>query len=259
MKVLSFFIFLLFFLLTLSATGFSAQISLAWSPNTESNLGGYRLYYGISSRNYSQTISVGLSTNYTVTNLTDGEIYYFALTAVSAEGLESGYSNEIVYSNANPAQATLTVNQQGSGTGTVSGTGISCGSDCSEVLASGAIVALTAGPAGNSVFTGWADACTGTDTNCLVTVNGDTTVTAAFSLRTYSITATAGANGSITPTGTTTVTHGGSQVYTLNPASGYQVADVRVDGTSAGALSVYTFNSVAVAHTLVSRQHCNVA
>ena len=88
MKVLSFFIFLLFFLLTLSATGFSAQISLAWSPNTESNLGGYRLYYGTSSGNYSQTISVGLSTNYTVTNLTEGETYYFALTAVSAEGLD---------------------------------------------------------------------------------------------------------------------------------------------------------------------------
>lgn len=250
MRALSFFVSLLFFLLALSSTGFSAQISLAWDPNSESNLGGYRLYYGTSSGNYSQTISVGLSTNYTVTNLAEGGTYYFALTAVSAEGLESGYSNEVVYSSSSPAQVTLTVNKQGSGTGTVSGTGISCGGDCSEVLTPGAIVSLTAGPAGSSVFAGWAGACTGTSTHCTVNVNGNTSVAATFNLRTYSITATAGANGSISPAGTTTVTYGGSQVYTINPASGYQVVDVRVDGTSVGALSDYTFDSVAAAHTI---------
>jgi hypothetical protein len=123
--------FLLLFFLGFPATGFSAQVSLAWDPNTESNLGGYYLYYGSSSGNYSQIIDVGLITNYSVTNLTDGWTYYFALTAVNTAGLESGYSNEVDYSTANPAQATLAVSKQGSGTGTVSGTGISCGSDCS--------------------------------------------------------------------------------------------------------------------------------
>jgi hypothetical protein len=242
-------IFFSIFLLTLSTTGFSAQISLAWDPNSESNLSGYRLYYGTSSGNYSQTISVGLATGYTVT-LTNGGTYYFALTAVSAEGLESGYSNEVVYSSSNPAQATLTVNKQGMGTGTVSGTGIGCGSDCSEVLTPGAVVALTAGPAGSSVFAGWAGACTGTNTSCTVTVNGNTSVAATFNLRSYSITATAGVKGSITPAGTTVVTHGGSQVYTITPAPGYQVVDVRVDGASVGALSDYTFDGVAAAHTI---------
>jgi len=247
------FFFLLLFFLGFPATGFSAQVSLAWDPNTESNLGGYYLYYGSSSGNYSQIIDVGLITNYSVTNLTDGWTYYFALTAVNTAGLESGYSNEVDYSTANPAQATLAVSKQGSGTGTVSGTGISCGSDCSEILTPGAVATLTVSPDSNSVFGGWAGACTGTNTTCTATVNGNTSVTATFNLfnpKTYSITATAGSNGSIAPAGTSAVTLGGSQVYTITPASGYQVADVRVDGTSVGALTSYTFNNVVAAHTI---------
>lgn len=83
-------------------------------------------------------------------------------------------------------------------------------------------------------------------------VISDHTITASFSINTpntYTITASAGANGSITPSGSVTVTHGESQAFTITPDTGYHVADVVVDGSSVGAVSSYTFN-VTSDHTI---------
>jgi uncharacterized repeat protein (TIGR02543 family) len=66
----------------------------------------------------------------------------------------------------------------------------------------------------------------------------------------YTITSSAGANGSITPLGATAVASGGSQAYTITPAANYHVADVLVDGGSVGALGGYTFTNVIAAHTI---------
>ncbi|MEO7091599.1 MAG: hypothetical protein ABI175_00020, partial [Polyangiales bacterium] len=80
---------------------------------------------------------------------------------------------------------TLTVGKIGTGTGTVTGTGIQCGVDCTETVASGTSIVLTATPsfanATLSTFVGWSGACSGTGT-CTVTLNGDTNVTANFLL-----------------------------------------------------------------------------
>ena len=67
---------------------------------------------------------------------------------------------------------------------------------------------------------------------------------------TYNITATAGANGSISPPGTTVVDYSGSQTYTIAPNVGYAIADVKVDNVSQGAISTYTFTNVQAAHTI---------
>ena len=69
---------------------------------------------------------------------------------------------------------------------------------------------------------------------------------------TYTITATAGANGSISPNGAVTVNHGGSQQFTITPNGGYRIADVRVDGSSVGAVSSYTFSNVTAGHTITA-------
>jgi hypothetical protein len=66
----------------------------------------------------------------------------------------------------------------------------------------------------------------------------------------HTIVATAGANGTITPSGTVTVAAGGSQSFAITPATGYRVAEVLVDGESVGAVTSYTFSSVAASHTL---------
>ena len=78
-----------------------------------------------------------------------------------------------------PTTYALTVSKAGSGTGTVTGSGINCGSDCSGSYNSGTSVTLTAAAATGSTFAGWSGACSGTGT-CSVTMNAAKAVTATF-------------------------------------------------------------------------------
>ncbi len=66
----------------------------------------------------------------------------------------------------------------------------------------------------------------------------------------YTITATAGMNGSISPSGPVKVPDGAAQSFSISPASGYQVADVVVDGRSTGAVTTYTFSNVTADHAI---------
>ena len=83
-------------------------------------------------------------------------------------------------------------------------------------------------------------------------VTANHTIAASFAIDTYTITASAGANGSIAPNAATTVNHGASQAYTITPATGYHVADVLVDGVSVGAVTTYTFSNVTANHTIAA-------
>jgi hypothetical protein len=74
--------------------GKAASVRLAWNANTESDLAGYRIYYGVSSREYTNRVEVGNVTTTTVSNLPSGATYYFAATAYNTAGLESDFSNE---------------------------------------------------------------------------------------------------------------------------------------------------------------------
>jgi len=76
------------------------------------------------------------------------------------------------------------------------------------------------------------------------------TISASFTFITYTITASSGVNGSITPSGNVTVNHGANQTFTITPNTGYRIADVMVDGASVGAVSSYTFSNVTSAHTI---------
>ena len=67
---------------------------------------------------------------------------------------------------------------------------------------------------------------------------------------TYTITASAGTGGSISPSGSTSVTEGTSKNYTITANTGYKIADVKVDGSSIGAASTYTFSSVSSSHSI---------
>ncbi|MFB0921686.1 MAG: hypothetical protein QMB62_12540 [Oscillospiraceae bacterium] len=72
----------------------------------------------------------------------------------------------------------------------------------------------------------------------------------SYTPATYTITATAGTGGSISPSGSTSVTEGNSMNYTIKANSGYTISDVRVDGSSVGASSTYTFSGVSSSHSI---------
>lgn len=73
----------------------AGSVTVSWDANTESDLSGYRLYYGTRPADYSKQIWVGNATSYRVTGLEEGRRYFFALTAVDFSGNESGFSNEV--------------------------------------------------------------------------------------------------------------------------------------------------------------------
>ena len=86
-----------------------------------------------------------------------------------------------------------------------------------------------------------------------ITVTANTTVTAVWEnipVTNYTITATAGANGTISPSGEVSVAEGEDKTFTITANSGYHIKDVKVNGASVGAVATYTFNDVAANATI---------
>jgi hypothetical protein len=81
-----------------------AGITLVWQPNTETDLAGYKVYFGERSQQYTQTIDVGKNTSYALDHLPRNKTYYFVVTAYDLSGNESSHSLEAVLSAA-PAPA----------------------------------------------------------------------------------------------------------------------------------------------------------
>jgi hypothetical protein len=102
-----------FLILTLGDT--TAQtlgsVTLAWNRSPGSTIAGYRLYQGVASRTYTNSVTVGNVTNCTVSTLRTGVSYYFAVAAYDTAGLESQLSTEVSYnvpvSNTSPPTIVL--------------------------------------------------------------------------------------------------------------------------------------------------------
>ncbi len=88
------FLFAALFLLAGSGSLLAADVTLQWDANTETDLAGYKLYYGTAPGVYGTPIIVGKVTTYTLTAVQPGT-YYFAVTAYNTSGAESGFSNEV--------------------------------------------------------------------------------------------------------------------------------------------------------------------
>ena len=116
----------------------------------------------------------------------------------------------------------------------------------------GETVVVTATTHTGYTFLDWTenDAEVSTNPVYIFTAVSDRALVAHFTLNTYTITPTWGTGGSISPTTPQTVTHGGDQTFTILPNTGYHIADVLVDSSSVGVVSVYTFTNVAADHTI---------
>jgi hypothetical protein len=73
-------------------------VTLVWDANSETNIAGYIVHYGTTSRSYTNHNIVGNVTTNQIAGLASGRTYYFAVTAYDTLGLESDYSNEVAYS-----------------------------------------------------------------------------------------------------------------------------------------------------------------
>jgi hypothetical protein len=147
--------------------------------------------------------------------------------------------------------ATLSVSPIGKGS--ITGSEIECPVHCSEEYDDGSVETLSANPEAGWQFSGWSGSIESMDNPITVTVTGYMTIFAIFSeisVPDYTITATAGTGGSILPPGNISVMQGNSQTFVITPDAGYHVADVLVDGSSAGAVSSYTFTNVRADHSI---------
>jgi hypothetical protein len=73
------------------------EVTLAWDANSETDVAGYKIYYGTSSGEYSQIFDAGNTTQITIGGIQEGVTYYFAATAYNVEASESGFSTEVSY------------------------------------------------------------------------------------------------------------------------------------------------------------------
>ena len=116
----------------------------------------------------------------------------------------------------------------------------------------GEIVELTAVPNTGSSFSYWSGDLSGPENPKSITMTGDKTVTATFEINIFTITASAGSDGSISPNGAIIVNYGEDKTFNITPDTGYQVYDVLVDGVSQGPLASYTFTAIATDHAITA-------
>jgi uncharacterized repeat protein (TIGR01451 family) len=132
-----------------------------------------------------------------------------------------------------PPQETLTVTTGGSGSGTVTGSGISCPASCTGSYGQGSIVTLSSTAASGSMFSGWSGVCSGTGT-CTVTMNAAESVGATFINAATAV--KADLSVAVTSSGIATV--GGYMGYTIAVTNnGPATSDVALTDTTPSGLA----------------------
>lgn len=291
----------------------AAQVTLAWDANTDPAVAGYRLYYGYASRIYGSPVDVGKVTQHTLTGIDDGKQSYFAVTAYDSNNNESAFSTELecftiipsqtvngaitpaiavvvsrgmsqtftiapatnyvisdvlvdnvsvgpvttytfpsidtnhnIFAVFTPVISNFTITASADANGTISPSGsISVPKGATQAFA---ITANTGYNIEDVLVNGASVGAVPSYTFSNVTA--DCTLSASFAPKTYIINASVGTNGTISPSGSITVTHGTSQSFTITPSTDYKVQGVMVDGASAGTVTSYTFPNVTAPHNI---------
>ena len=212
-------------------------ISVSANPNNGGNVSGGGTY----NQGASCTVHATANSGYTFTNWTENGTQ--VSTNPSYSFTVNGNRNLVVNFQAQTQQYTISVSANPNNGGSVSGGG---------TFNQGASCTVHATANNGYTFTNWTENGTQVSTNANYTfmVTGSRNLVANFSQSTYTITATAGANGFITPSGTIIVAGGFNQTFTIIPDYGYEINEVYVDGGLIGAPSSYTFQNVTSNHTI---------
>ncbi len=242
-------------LFVLPETAKAANVTMAWDSNQEPTLAGYKVFNGLASRNYNGTVDVGNSTSCIVSGLVPGTTYYFAAKAYDTAGNESDFSGEIAFTVPASCSYSLSPTSQsfaasgGSGSITVTAPAGCSWSGSSSV----SWITITAGSgSGNGVLKYSVASSSGTGTRAgNINIGSQTaSVSQAANVAAYTITASTGSNGSISPSGKTTINAGTSKTFTISPKRSYQVYRVLIDGVSIGVVNSYTFSNISGNHTI---------
>lgn len=235
---------------------FAGSVNLAWDApvaTTGVTITGYKIYYGIASRTYTSSVTLGNVLTGTVPNLNSGTTYFFTATAlgtVSGTPAESAYSNEV--STTIPTQTFNIVASAGTG-GVISPTG-------TTVINAGNSQAYTitanSGYKINSVLvdgTSVGSVATYTFSN----VQASHTISATFTQIVVPppsniriISASASGGGSISPSGQVTVVEGGDKTFSIRPNWFRKLVKLTVDGNDVPLTYHYTFHDVKDNHTI---------
>ena len=183
--------------------------------------------------------------------------YTLNVAAPTFESVYTGYTQ--------PEAKAITITSSGNSDATISsvtvnGTNFTIGGNGSTVPAGESITTWTIRPAaGLAVGTHTATITVAYDNGATATAEVSFVVNqqssgggsgGGTSYDYYTISASAGAGGSISPSGNISVREGRDKTFTITPADGYVISDVRVDGVSVGAVLSYTFDNVQKRHTI---------
>jgi len=198
------------------------------------------------------TVNKGASQSFTITPSSG-----FKVSSVTVDGASQGAITSFTFSN---VQANHTISAAFTAVTTTftitasAGSGGSISPSGSVVVNQGASQSFSITP--NTGFTVSSVTVDGASQGAITSftfsnVQAAHTISAAFAaVPTFTITASAGANGSISPSGSVVVNQGASQAFTITPNSGFAVSSVTVDGANQGAITSFTFTNVQAAHTI---------
>ena len=110
----SIFVMIVAFLTLFPSPGMAASIRVSWSANTDTDLAGYKVYYGTQSNTYGTPANVTSGTSYDITSVQTGTTYYMAVSAFDTSGNESAKSTEksitVPVTDTTPPTGTVVIN-----------------------------------------------------------------------------------------------------------------------------------------------------
>jgi uncharacterized repeat protein (TIGR02543 family) len=268
LRIFSITVFIFFILLISPPLATTAQLKLAWDPNTEADLAGYKIYFGTASRVYGTPIDIGSMTTCLLSGLVRGQTYYVAVTAYDRIYNESAYSAEVtgVANDSTPGYVLTKID--------TSPTGLHLIVDQTTYTAPysfswspGSVHNLSvpspqAGASGlRQIFASWSDG--GAQTHSITTPSASTNYTANLTSE-YSLTVSANpaGGGTVTPSATAWYRGGQTVSVTATPKTGYRFTGWSGDISTTANPSSLTMNgpkSVTANFTsAVTQQGCTV-
>jgi hypothetical protein len=193
----------------------------------------------------SQSFTIAANSGYTVSSVTVDGTSVGAVTSYTFSNVQANHTISAVF-QATVSKFTITASAGANGSINPSGS-VSVNQGASQSFA----ISPNSGYTVSSVTVDGVNVGSMTSYT-FINVQANHTISATFqaNIVTYTITASAGANGTISPSGTITLNQGANQTFAIAANSGYSVSGVLVDGASVGAVTSYTFSNVQANHTI---------